>query len=246
MAIVTPFIQERLARLDASQAKWEVRIFKALLKDFELVAATYSLTGDAELAAAVLPQKHLIEALDALYQNIILQEADYEYEYLIAREAKAIKPLASWLSSARSFIMTRGAASIRAITESTRKEIRRVLSTALGEGSSIAAVTRTLRTQITDFSRLRATTIARTELIGAANYGSLTGAISTGLNLQKEWLSTTDSRTRVSHVLASGQQVPINEMFIVGGERCEFPGDPILSAGERIRCRCTVVYVRTG
>jgi hypothetical protein len=39
-----------------------------------------------------------------------------------------------------------------------------------------------------------------------------------------------------------GQKVGINEMFIVGGENLEFPGDPFGSPGNVINCRCTLFF----
>ena len=74
------------------------------------------------------------------------------------------------------------------------------------------------------------------------NYGSYAGAITTGLPLDKVWLSTVNGRTRESHIEANGQRVDINAPFIVGGMECDYPADPALSARERIHCRCTQIY----
>lgn len=59
--------------------------------------------------------------------------------------------------------------------------------------------------------------------------------------VSKEWVTTLDSVTRDAHVLADGQNVPINESYLVGGELLKQPGDPSASPENRIRCRCDSV-----
>ena len=60
----------------------------------------------------------------------------------------------------------------------------------------------------------------------------------------KQWDTVGDSNVRDAHIAADGQQVPINEPFIVDGESLMFPGDTSLgaSAGNIINCRCSPSY----
>jgi hypothetical protein len=60
------------------------------------------------------------------------------------------------------------------------------------------------------------------------------------------WATMDDERVRDAHADADGQTVPVGGLFVVGGERCHYPGDPVLSAGQRLRCRCYVESVRIG
>lgn len=91
----------------------------------------------------------------------------------------------------------------------------------------------------------RAVTVARTETIGALNFGrtdSFTAVSDVlGGGLHQVWLSTIDKRTRDDHVLADGQRVPVGQPFLVGGEQLRYPGDINASAAQRINCRCTTV-----
>ena len=66
-----------------------------------------------------------------------------------------------------------------------------------------------------------------------------------GLTMYKKWVASVDDRTRDEHVQADGQEVPIDEPFVVGGEQMMYPGDVSLgaSAGNVINCRCTCVNV---
>jgi hypothetical protein len=65
-----------------------------------------------------------------------------------------------------------------------------------------------------------------------------------GLTLQKEWLATGDSHTRLTHMEADGQTVGMDEPFIVGGAELQYPGDPDGPSQEVVMCRCTQVYMQ--
>lgn len=60
----------------------------------------------------------------------------------------------------------------------------------------------------------------------------------------KTWNAVMDSKTRPAHAAANGQQVNINQTFIVGGERLSTPGDMThgASIGNIIHCRCVATY----
>lgn len=96
----------------------------------------------------------------------------------------------------------------------------------------------------------RAVVIARTETIGALNGGRLDAfrafAEDEDEELEKLWLSTSDSRTRPTHRAADQQRTPLGMPFLVGGFSIEFPGDPMGPAQEVIQCRCTMLLVEPG
>lgn len=86
--------------------------------------------------------------------------------------------------------------------------------------------------------------IARTETIGAYNSGTYNGAVAwqqaTGQTRYKQWLATSDSRTRETHAIANHQIQPFGERFSVGGFGLQYPGDPTGPAQEVIQCRCAL------
>lgn len=94
----------------------------------------------------------------------------------------------------------------------------------------------------------RGNDIARTESITALRAGqfeSINQAVDTGEvdrnDVVKEWDdSGNDGRTRDTHRRADGQVVPVDQPFIVGGDRLMYPGDPRGSAKETINCRCSM------
>lgn len=89
--------------------------------------------------------------------------------------------------------------------------------------------------------------IARTEVIGALNGGTLSGAQAwqdeSGESQVKTWIATDDARVRETHDAADQQQQPLNEPFTVGGFPLMFPGDPSGPPQEVIQCRCAVAVV---
>lgn len=121
--------------------------------------------------------------------------------------------------------------------------MREQLAQGVSLGEAIPAMATRLR-QIERISEVRATLIARTEVVGANNGGALTSTRELPAELQpglKQWVATLDNRTRPDHAEADGQIVGLNEPFIVGGEELDFPGDPSGSAAQTANCRCTFV-----
>lgn len=236
-------IQARYARIDKLEALYAKRILRVLLRQVEQCVAMVKAGGSAELVAAQVSGNAMKIVLNEMYLKVIQQEARYEYLHLVSEQKAApILPVSDWLRRARNFIALESSKAITQITTTTRNQVKKVLKEAAVAGSSIQDTAKNLRTVITTASRKRAVTIARTELIGSANAGSYAGALSTGLKLDKVWLATTDKRTRDTHSEANGQRVDLNADFIVGGDSARYPGDPGLSAAERIRCRCTCVF----
>jgi hypothetical protein len=90
----------------------------------------------------------------------------------------------------------------------------------------------------------KARRIARTEAQGARNGGSLAAArameIATGQTFYKEWVSTLDTRTRLTHRVADGQIVKLSAPFLVGGFPLRHPGDHAGPGREVINCRCSL------
>jgi hypothetical protein len=131
------------------------------------------------------------------------------------------------------------------ISQTTREGIAKLLGEGVEKGLSIPNMVKSIRKEYSDFSKYRATRIARTEVISASNFGADAGAISTGLDLDKEWLATPGLRTRPAHQAANKQVRHMSESFSVAGEKLKWPGDRSLgaSASNIINCRCTQAYL---
>ena len=64
-----------------------------------------------------------------------------------------------------------------------------------------------------------------------------------GNRMHKAWISTLDNRTRHSHAMLDGVDIPLNEIFDNG---CARPKDPNGRPEEICNCRCSLKYVRVG
>jgi hypothetical protein len=145
------------------------------------------------------------------------------------------------------------------IEDTTKNKIKNIIAIGLAQGKRIGKFSLNLpiEDQIDsislDIGKLyleqiipnRSETIARTEVISASNSGSLQGAKQSGLKLMKRWIATADDDIRESHLnLLGSSAIGMDELFSVGASNGQFPGDPNLSAEERINCRCTIAYER--
>ena len=150
-----------------------------------------------------------------------------------------------WTEVARDYAQTIAAQKITGIQDVTRRQVQGAISAGIDAGESMPQIATRIRAEYRQFNAVRAIRIARTEVIAASNLGSRAGALSTGLNLDHEWLSAMQpNRTRDDHMAANGQRVPIDLPFEVGGYLLMFPGDSSRGAAaeEVINCRCTEVY----
>ena len=161
----------------------------------------------------------------------------------------------------KSFIAKSVAEEVVEIEETTKKKLKKIIVDGLAEGKPIGKFSLSLAIEeqkdsiALDIGRLyleqiipnRSETIARTEVISASNAGSLQGAKQSGLEIMKRWIATPDDDIRETHAdLLGSPAIEMDELFEVGDSYGEFPGDPNLSAEERINCRCTIAYERKG
>lgn len=133
---------------------------------------------------------------------------------------------------------------VKLVTKFTKEKIKHVIGDSVAHGETLQQAANRIRNMYEhEFSLERALTIARTEILSAASYANQQGALATGLPMLKKWIAGKDDRTRPTHRSAHGQTVDIDKPYIIGDEEAMFPGDPSLTAKERIRCRCAERYI---
>jgi HK97 family phage portal protein len=147
---------------------------------------------------------------------------------------------------AQEFLEERGAEQVRNILETTRLQMRSVISRQYKEEVSPDEMADTLFQSFWNLAEGRAKTIARTETLTAVSQGQEikiqeTAEIIPNLRqqLRKRWITAQDSRVRDSHVFLDGEVVDDGENFDNG---LKFPREPGSPAHEAINCRCAVVY----
>lgn len=143
---------------------------------------------------------------------------------------------------ARTFIEARANQLAGQVTQTTYDAIKGQLSEGVAAGEDIPSIASRVRSVFADATATRATTIARTEVIGG--FGAATRAAITGLPASVvagvQWISTRDGRTRDSHAAADGQIVSVAAPFQIGGASMLYPGDPAGPSGEVVNCRCAL------
>ena len=121
--------------------------------------------------------------------------------------------------------------------------VRSALNQGLAQGKGYAVMARDLKKAI-NATYGQALRIIRTEGQTAVNAGqedSYVWAQHKGIDLDMKWDATLDDRTRPDHQAADGQtRDPETGLFTIGGEKAAYPGDPALSAAQRIHCRCRI------
>lgn len=132
------------------------------------------------------------------------------------------------------------------IQSATSDRLTTLIQTGVEKGMSGSEMAKAIQDTMGDISRSRAAGIARTESTLAFNsgkeisYSELAADPESGFT-GKTWIAILDSDTREDHAALDHTTVAAGETFSVGGEQAKYPGDVSLSAGQRVRCRCTTV-----
>ncbi len=130
----------------------------------------------------------------------------------------------------------------QAVNETTWSALKDSLAEGIDAGEALDDLVARVEQVMDGRIRSSGETIARTEVIGASNGGTLEAWRQSGVVDQKEWVAELDDRTRDTHRDAHGQQVGLDEDFQVGDATGPGPGLMDL-AEESINCRCTLVAV---
>jgi len=133
--------------------------------------------------------------------------------------------------------------------QDARLAVRSAVNDGLIRGKSYQQMARDLRGAI-NTTYNRALVIARTEGGFAQSAGQMAAydkAATQGVEGEITWIATLDGKTRGDHAAMDG--VPRREdglFHLPGGDRGKFPRDEMLSAANRINCRCDTIFEVSG
>ena len=154
------------------------------------------------------------------------------------------KKAATWETFLRGYYLNFGADKAKEVAGTTRNDIRAAILKAnasdVGEAGIIKNILRTR-----GISAFRSDAIARTETHNAGMFASITTArtieLENDIKLLKRWNPTLSDRTREEHAdMASSPAIALDELFEVGGEMLDRPGDG--SPENAINCKCILTY----
>lgn len=232
----------------ARATRWEGRVAGLMRREFARQAAAV-----LDALKKAIPRAVRVNAIDidsiihgALGQgadDILRRTLGEALARLIQREgAKAMALVSSetfdWKSSVIRYLREVDNR-IVGINRTTEAAVRQALVEGVSADESIRKIAGRVREVFSEATQVRSVVIARTEVIGASNYGAFDGYRQGGAE-KKGWLATRDERVRDAHAQADGQVVELAQPFLVDGEPLMYPGDPSGSPGNVIQCRCTV------
>lgn len=123
-----------------------------------------------------------------------------------------------------------------------QKRLSNEMQAAIMRGDSIPEIAKRLG-DVVGFEERASIRNARTMMTCAQNGGTMEGMLRAekmGIEVEKEWLATTDSRTRDSHAHMNGERRPVKKKFSNG---LMYPGDSTGPGAEVYNCRCTLLSV---
>lgn len=183
------------------------------------------------------------QAYIQVYRDVGFEFAVLEFNRMKNRKSEPENFRSNWFEYFDNWVRAYGGDMIRGVTDTTKQIVRAILMDANQQGLSAFETANYLTDNYEPYSFFRAERIARTEVITASNLGTYQGALATGLSLKKVWIATQDQRTRDTHLILDGTQTTMEGSFFVGASEARYPGDPALSAKERINCRCTIDFI---
>lgn len=95
------------------------------------------------------------------------------------------------------------------------------------------------------YNSLRVARTEGTRVMNAGNLAATNAAREQGIEIERQWLASLDSRTRQTHASADGQKEDSKGLFHVGGAVGSYPGN-MSTAKESVNCRCTTIDIIDG
>jgi hypothetical protein len=187
-----------------------------------------------------------IKLLTTLTQKTITDFGNSSYNEILRnapKQRKEIKAFDPYGSIINAYIANYVRGSVNSITQTTKDQLSTIIENGNEEGLSVSEIKDNIISKLQFMEVARATTITRTTVVSASNYGSLQGAVQNELQLKKVWLPVRDDSTRETHLeMFSYPAIDLNDSFVVGDGVGMYPGDPNLPPEEFVNCRCASGY----
>ena len=250
---------ERLRR--GIEIKYFNLIKNSITKQFKKFASdvkTYGVDVARSRLGLELWSDELIKIFERMYKETVITFGNATYRVLkieANQKADTFGFNAIWTKDVLAFLSQQGFELVSDITKTTKDKLLSIIDKAINEGSSIDQIVKNiLSDEQLGYASFRARRIARTEVMRASNIGAMKGAEAHDFEVDKQWISARDIRTRriprneFDHIALDGVVVDYNETFnSVGKEGQQVaamqPGDITQPAGFTINCRCAVGFI---
>lgn len=233
---------------------------RALRKQIEPVLAWINEFGiDPPLEALIKPSIFRLPIKQA-YEMVGITAARREYYYMRGMDSKGFIEflLDKWRELFAEYATTYAYRIENELSETTKDEIRLALKDAYDQNFNASKTAGLIRKRVyNEISRQRAVMIARTEATTASNLGKEIGAREwlkeTNQAGFKQWVGREDSRERGfgtdhGHWAMNDDIIPMEQDWELTDAKGivsygKMPGDTRLPANQRIRCRCTQIFL---
>jgi hypothetical protein len=236
------------------EKQWYPRVYRSLKSK---VSSLIDILKERGFAAATafsddLVNVQLTATVKRLYRDVGLYHArQRERELRVGKsfgsfETKRLGKSEEWIQFINDFLNRYLIEKITfGVTRTTRDQLLSVLQQAVEEGWGIDETVK--RLESLPFLKYQAARIVRTEINRASNTGIRAQGETFEYELQKEWISARDNRTRgadgedhADHLRMNGQTVDFEDFFVDprNGHRLSQPGDPEAKGEDTINCRC--------
>lgn len=232
--------------LDRLVVKYERRVAREIARAMRSGAAAFE-AGEPIFVAEQAHHARMTRIMTTVWTDSARSMSEHilgTQKAMSAMEIKrdTVQPTVIMDSVMHNWIRIIGTEKITQITNTTQKDIRRIINQGVAQGLSEREIGRAIRDIAPTKSASRAQTIARTETHAASQAAAQASAEAVDLQMVRVWVSAQGERTREDHAQADGQVRGMHEPFQVGGESLMFPGDPGGSPEQVVNCRCCVVY----
>lgn len=238
------FFKKNVHKLERA---YQLKISRSILSDLKAIVKRLEIAFTPTEATAVI-ENYIFVEISALLEEMYLTTGKLFFNN-IQKELRPRK-FQQFEDYVNEFMQLYAAEKVQSISDTLKKILNDSLLKSFNEGLSVQQAAKNINNLAPEIATRRALVIARTEIIGAANYGTYTGAEQVAqqfpeVGIKKSWFTNIDGRERAAHRAANGQTVEMNEIFIVNGEEMRRPHDPNGSASNVIQCRCTLLFQRT-
>lgn len=250
MASKRAYYREFRAMYDSLTKMFYPRVEKALRQQVKFFTDYYK---DASyITPGIIDEKPLEKAIAKMHVTAAINNAVRTEKYLESYKKADKETLNLWKRVVLQYLNDNGLNQLAIeITGTLKKEIQKVIDKGIREGWGVDKIVKELNDA--KFPKWMAQRIVRTEINKASNTGAMVAAADSDLELNKEWISAQDNRTRrlfrdqYDHLTMDGKVVGFDERFIVPSTKTIdamlYPGDPEASAGNLCNCRCTVAMI---
>ena len=194
-----------------------------------------------------LPEVYVINhnGLAGLIEKDLVKEGVQGVSFTMVDE-NTVKKLATTNATLLPYKYINGKKDVRWNTKKINAEVLQGIL----QGESINDISSRLE-KVQDMNRVSAVRNARTMVTSAENAGrmeALNEAVSRGVKLYKEWLSSDDKRTRHWHLPENFKNVivPPDKPFVNDMGEIMYPGDITAHPSNVYNCRCSLGYVYKG